>query len=93
MENKKAKDKTLKLQGTRKSRNRERTLNTSLFDRDSFSDYPWWGRLLIKIILPHKNKFIDKAIDIGCLLMIIAVGCIILFVAMQIFNLLQKVIC
>ena len=93
MENKKAKDKTLKLQGTRKLRNRERTSNTSLFDRDSFSDYPWWGRLLIKIILPHKNKFINKAIDIGCLLMIIAVGCIILFVAMQIFNLLQKVIC
>jgi hypothetical protein len=36
MKNKKSKDKTLKLQGTRKSRNRERASKTSQFDMDSF---------------------------------------------------------
>ncbi len=92
MKNKRLKNNVLKTQRIQDSRNMKKTSNVSPFDLDSFSEYPWWGRLLIKIILPHKNKFIDKIVDIGCLLTILIVGSVILLVVVWIFNLLQKVI-
>jgi hypothetical protein len=86
MKNKKSKDKTLKLQGTRKSRNRERASKTSPFDMDSFSEYPWWGKLFIKIFLTHENKYIDKILDIGCLLWLFMLMGIIIYIAIWILN-------
>ncbi len=92
MKNKKSKDKTLKLQGTRKSRKRKKTPNTSPFDMDSFSAYPWWERLFIKIFLTHENKYIDKILDIGCLLWLFMLMGIIIYIAIWILNFQEKFI-
>ena len=86
-------NKELKPQGFRSSTDRKRKSDVRApFDLDSNSDYPWWERQLLKILLPHKNKFIDRIVDAGCLLTVVVLAGVIIFVATWIFNLLQKVI-
>ena len=93
MENKKLKNKGVKPQESLSSRDRKRKSNVNVpFDENSYSEYSWWDRLLIKTSLSHKNKFIDRIADIGCLLTILIIIGVIIFVAKWICNLLQQFI-
>ena len=93
MKNENQKNKKFRPQGFRSSKDRKRKSDVrEPFDINSNSGYPWWERLLFKILLPCKNKFIDRIVDIGCLLAVVVFAGVILYVAMWIFNLLQKVI-
>ena len=57
------------------------------FDLDS---YPWWERLFIKIFLTHENKYIDKILDIGCLLWLFMLIGIVIYIAVWLFNFQEK---
>ena len=93
MENKKLKNKGVKPQESRSPRDRKRKSNVNVpFDENSYSEYSWWERLLIKASLSHKNKFIDSIADIGYLLTILIMIGVIIFVAKRISDLLQQFI-
>ena len=93
MKNKNQRNKELNSQGFRISKDRKRKSDVHVpFDLDSNPDYPWWKSLFWKILLPHKNKFIDRIVDVGCLLMVVVLAGVILLVATWIFNLVQKVV-
>jgi len=95
MKNKSYKAKDLSTREYMDLRNRKEPLYgyTSLRE-DSIEDseYSWRKKLFMKIFLTHKNKLIDRLIDIGCLLTIILVGGIAFFIAKWMFNLLQNLI-
>ncbi len=57
------------------------------FDLDSC---PWWKKLFIKIFLTHESKYVDKILDIGCLLWLFMLMGIIIYIAIWVLNFQEK---
>ena len=94
MENKKLKSEKLHAQGLLDNNEKNREESYSMFNDESLktTKESWWIKLLLKIFLPHKNKFVDKLLDLGCFLTLFVVIVGVVYVFMWVFDLVKILI-